>query len=784
MKRKIFLYFTFLIIVAIFSSMSFAAERPFSRKKGEYDHDYMARMRREASKKMPFFQKAKMYYYMEEIRKATKEKGFEGMNLLLEMEEWGDASCAPILIEVLKGNNPGLFTNAIFQIGQFKRYIEKDPELLKEIIPLLIQFLRDDTESLRGQARNALLQFQGRPNRRYFPKEEIEQTVQEFTSWWEENKEKMLTEAKKREKALEEKRKQEEQPIEIIKKENYLIAVCFLPVDPQNKEWISLSKKMEDSVRNSISEMSNIQLLEWAKTNLLIEERNLSQLALTDVISKAKGLGVDYFILGIIYQERGEIILESELLDVYSERFISLYKGEADLDLAQTEIMKRVDELFAESETREEKENLASKQVNLAIMDLQTYGGDKENLGEILTSFLIQHLSGIEDIKIVSRQEIKNVLKEFERQKSGLSETENLKIGRLLNADVIVLGNYETKDKDILVRVRLVETNTGKIIGVASASGNSENLGNLQKDLSLQIVNQLKAEERSVSGRDNKELARVYFNNALDAIGYKDPEKSLLWIENAIFLDPELLEAQDLDARFNWLKKNYSKAIEKYRYLISKYPQEKAVPDWLYSLGCIYFSQGEKEKAIECFKKIINKYPHYDVLRDNILFRVIRKKYYNIDEWDGSPLSPTRETLNYERIFFDNRLVPKYFPMFWFNNNPAWINPCQEIAYGLAKYYKEQKSNSEQALKFYLLSIEFALSGKGSSWKLTPALHTSAQIYEQKGNIPKALEFYRKALEKAKAQERYCQARSRSGVCKPEREICEEIEEKIKELEK
>jgi len=768
MKKKILL--SLILFVIIFcGSMSFAEE-------------------------LSPFQRAKVRYYMEMLRERKEQ--FPTMTPF-KLMDFGNPLCIPVLVEAMQDKDRYMRTNVICALSAFVKDIRKNPELLEKIVPLLIQSLRDEDNAVRTNARNILFALEGRrqvkkstkalsllplnhPDKKIasvsrkiqdillplenkmswnrFPEEEIEKTVQRCNLWWEENKKRMIEQARKVFK--EEKTKQTRQLV--IEKENPAIAICFLSADPSDKELSLLFHKIEDYVIEDFSKIENIQLLEWAETRLLLQERGLSELGLTEIISKAISLGADYFIFGAFYREKGKIVLEVDLFAISSGRFIELYKGKGNLEnlsLAKAKITESFKSLLPKGEGESRRE-ASHKEVRLAVMDLQTYDRDKQNLGKGLTSFLIQQLSRIENIKVVSRQEIERIRGEFEEQKAGWSEAENFKIGKLLNADVIVLGNYEIENGKILIRVRLVETDTGKITGVRSVSGNLKSLENLQKNLSSQIAEEIKSQDTLSQKGDNKSLARLYLKRALDEFGYKNKKAALLWTENAIFLNPDSLEAQDFAAHLYEFTKNYPKAIDKYLYLLSKYPQERAVPDWLCHLGYIYYSQGQKEKAIFYLEELIDKYLQFNPGKDAVFYRMLK-------DITGEEKFKSRVVNAYCDGVSSSIKNGSYFNLPF---SPSSSFAPSKVAYDLADYY-DNKEDFPQALKFYQLSVSLA---PFQPHDLLKRLYHIGEIYEEMNNIPKALEFYQEILGKLKM---------RRGMSKRDREFQVKIEGKIKELE-
>lgn len=101
--------------------------------------------------------------------------------------------------------------------------------------------------------------------------------------------------------------------------------------------------------------------------------------------------------------------------------------------------------------------------VKLALLSFETRGVPAE-VGDVALSSMANALANIDYITLVERAQIDRILKEQQFQLSGLTEEEGVSVGRLLKADVILLGNVGKLGSSIVFSARLISVETGKVL--------------------------------------------------------------------------------------------------------------------------------------------------------------------------------------------------------------------------------------------------------------------------------------------------------------------------------
>ena len=108
-----------------------------------------------------------------------------------------------------------------------------------------------------------------------------------------------------------------------------------------------------------------------------------------------------------------------------------------------------------------------SQDKTIAVFDFENNGLDSSKV-KILTDRLQSELVKIGGYRIVERSKIENILKEQKFQVSGLVEEEDLiDLGKILGAEMVLLGSFGKLDDIYTVSARLVDSETSEIVETA-----------------------------------------------------------------------------------------------------------------------------------------------------------------------------------------------------------------------------------------------------------------------------------------------------------------------------
>jgi TolB-like protein len=174
---------------------------------------------------------------------------------------------------------------------------------------------------------------------------------------------------------------------------------------------------------------------------------------------------------------------------------------------------------------------------------------DLAQLKKGLAQMLISDLAGHEKVTLVERARLQDVLAELQLAQSRKVDPETaVKVGKLLNAQYIVMGAYFQALGQLQLTARLVEVETSKTVAGAKARGKPEDFFALEQELSGQLSTALSEKISAAASPSGAEVRRpkkpsklpleqaVRYGKALEALDKKDKEgakKELLAVTKA-----------------------------------------------------------------------------------------------------------------------------------------------------------------------------------------------------------------------------------------------------------
>ncbi|MBE3063501.1 MAG: hypothetical protein IMZ69_00595 [Spirochaetes bacterium] len=116
----------------------------------------------------------------------------------------------------------------------------------------------------------------------------------------------------------------------------------------------------------------------------------------------------------------------------------------------------------------------------LSILDLRTSGVSKAD-ADVLLDYLSSHLVESGAYTIIDRSQRETVLKEIELSQSDCTdEACQLRIGKLLSANRIIIGSVGKLDQIYLLTLKMIEVETGRLL--KAVSGQYKSMGEMISD--------------------------------------------------------------------------------------------------------------------------------------------------------------------------------------------------------------------------------------------------------------------------------------------------------------
>jgi len=180
-------------------------------------------------------------------------------------------------------------------------------------------------------------------------------------------------------------------------------------------------------------------------------------------------------------------------------------------------------------------------------------------IGETLTV----KLSQVPSLCLVERMRLNDALKELKLQESGLVDTSSAsKLGKLLGAEMVVMGSFQKSGEQIRLTARFVTPETGEISSATQADGKMDDIFAVQDKLANKLLDTLgvtiTAEVREkVSEKPTSNIgAYESYSKGVSAIDKGDMDTASKELKAASKKDPGFREASDMLQFVDWARPN------------------------------------------------------------------------------------------------------------------------------------------------------------------------------------------------------------------------------------
>lgn len=184
-----------------------------------------------------------------------------------------------------------------------------------------------------------------------------------------------------------------------------------------------------------------------------------------------------------------------------------------------------------------------------------SYGQDKENFDALqvgIAAMLISELSSNPAARVVEREDIQKILDEQNLGASGRVDAQTAaRIGKLVGARYVVLGNFIDFYGDFRVDVRLVNVETSEIVKTEAERMQRDHLFDivrtvatkLMADANLPALPRQTSEQRM--SREVPTEALTYYSRAILYQNRGDKQKAVEMYQRALSVFPDYTEAKE-----------------------------------------------------------------------------------------------------------------------------------------------------------------------------------------------------------------------------------------------
>ncbi len=127
----------------------------------------------------------------------------------------------------------------------------------------------------------------------------------------------------------------------------------------------------------------------------------------------------------------------------------------------------------------------------VAVLRFDNNTGDEryEHLGRALATMLISDLSVVEEIQLVERERLEDLLNELQFQQSAyVDPTTAQTLGMIVGAKYVVTGAFVTVDPEMRLDTRIARVETSEIVQAAEVRGQQDSFFDLEQRLADQLV--------------------------------------------------------------------------------------------------------------------------------------------------------------------------------------------------------------------------------------------------------------------------------------------------------
>jgi len=151
---------------------------------------------------------------------------------------------------------------------------------------------------------------------------------------------------------------------------------------------------------------------------------------------------------------------------------------------------------LATAEKPDEKIKIVIKgeKVKIGIIEFQSLNEEakQDNLGKIVSEMLTTSFVNSESFKIIEREQLQKVIKEFQLSQSGIIDTSYAKqIGKITGADAIVTGSVIKIGSNLRLDARIIDVESGIILTAEKCTGklDIESIGIMAEQIVANLAN-------------------------------------------------------------------------------------------------------------------------------------------------------------------------------------------------------------------------------------------------------------------------------------------------------
>jgi TolB-like protein/predicted Ser/Thr protein kinase len=241
-----------------------------------------------------------------------------------------------------------------------------------------------------------------------------------------------------------------------------------------------------------------------------------------------------------------------------------------------------------------------------------TRGAEDEWLGTGLTETVTTALQDIEGLEVWGRDRLRESLQRLDVETEELGLEDAVELGHMTGARWVLAGGFQRQDEQVRVTMRVIETESGRIVRAVKMDGRLAAIFELQDRVVNELASGLRRTVAAASEGDDTQIVAAYeaFSKGLLNIrddSHESLDRAILFFERAVALDPNYVRAQ-IELGAAWEQKGEYLAAPEYHeraesILRRALEARPRIPRIWRELGVNLLAMNQVEEAMECLRQ-------------------------------------------------------------------------------------------------------------------------------------------------------------------------------------
>jgi len=357
------------------------------------------------------------------------------------------------------------------------------------------------------------------------------------------------------------------------------IAVVDFSDQGPSVQLAPLRTALAEMLTGDLSQYENLQAVERVRVSQFLSETDFGgsgRFEASTVQKAGQTLAAEYLLTGSFSGKGETLTVEATLLKVSEKEPRARWKL-----LAPASQLIGLEERLAEAvlqalgmvnpSRRPPPKPREGPSPSVAILGLRNLGTSSrlDAMQNGFADILQANLAALEDIRLVERGSLHEVLKEQELSLAELADPATaVKLGKLVGAERLIYGSFLEMGDDLRIDLRVVDTETAAVLRAASSSGNTDGFADQLETLALRVASALAIRPPANATRlvqaaspAHKLEAAIHYANAQEAYRQGEFANSAENHQRALLVEPSSHHSGLGRIKARFAQRNYHLAV-------------------------------------------------------------------------------------------------------------------------------------------------------------------------------------------------------------------------------